>query len=241
MADEDLSIVDAEQPHELPHGVGVIVDPEVDVAVPPPAVPAALPHDEERRRLPPPAISPGAVRRLEGGEYTVDEIALGPVKRRDHLGDDALPGQDVALAGISVAGAASRPRDAVLARERRGAPARVDRAHLAERPAVVVAEHPVHGLLGGRAAGHQIQSSGAERRVRVGLGGHRTGAGAGPRNDRADRRELRGHGDAPFRDGAIDRHDRERHRSQGEPPNNPAPSASSSRHLPAPRTTVWRG
>ena len=66
-----------EDPSELVDGIRVIVDTEVDVAIVPALVAAALSHDQQRRRLPATPVPPGRVAGDERGEQPVAQIALG--------------------------------------------------------------------------------------------------------------------------------------------------------------------
>ena len=113
------------------------------------------------RRSPPassPAASAASSRRASGASSPEASHAL------PHRGHHVLPGQDVALDGVPVAGHAAGPVEARGPGVGRGVAVEVDDADLAVVAALVLLEQPLQGDVGGRALVEVGQRRGPCRR-----------------------------------------------------------------------------
>ena len=106
--------------------------------------------------------------------------------------------EDVSLGRVALTGATSGPFVAAPAGERRGSPGRVDAPDLPLVATLVGRRERLDRLLGRASLAQQRQPVGPVARVRVRLRRDRADVRFGPRDDRADREELRLHGDAPL-------------------------------------------
>src|SRR5438105_11432684 len=91
-------------------------------------------YHQESRRLHSAFITPGGLSRLQRRDQPFAKLALRFAVGARHLRDDFGPGEDVSLAGESVANLAARPVQRALARMAYRAPAKVYNPHLTALP-----------------------------------------------------------------------------------------------------------
>jgi hypothetical protein len=209
----EVAPVQGEQPAELGDGGGVVVDPQVDVAVGAAAVAAALPDHQQRGRLLAAGVAPGGLAGVERGDQPLGELEPGPLAHgRRHRLDGRAGHQDVALAGEAVAGAVAGPVGALAAGVGGHAAGGVDDRGLALARLVVGAEQGIEGLARRGAGLQQGEPARAVGDVGPRLGGDHAGPRPPVEHDAADAQELRLHRAAEVAGLRVPGDDREGHR-----------------------------
>ncbi len=185
-------------------------------------------HDEQRRRLLAPDVSPGGLRGLERREEPVSEIAFRTLERVLHRRPDRFVGHEVGLHREPVAREMSRRRDAARPRVRRDAAAGIDHRDLPNVPSGVILQKRRQRLRSGEPVTHEGEPARPVVDVRDGLGRHGADAGFRPRHDRADGEVVALDGDAErsrrriSRDDGVGVRGRKRTRDHGPTPASPA-------------------
>ena len=189
----------------------MVVDPEVDEDVGEVRVPSVALDDEEGRGLAPAAVAARRLRRVEAVEQPLREPLPG--RRLERLGervDRLARHEDVPLRGVAGAGAAARPGVALVARVGRRPALGIDDPELAVGAALVRRGEPLDHLLGAEPVAQEREPSRAVAGIRVRLRRDRADVRLRPRDDRADREELRLRRHAPLPRLEVARADRVR-------------------------------
>src|SRR3990172_5296481 len=190
----EVQLVQLEQLRQARDRIRVVIDAIVDPAVVVAGIAAALAYDEQRRTLPSASIAPGPI---AGDQCRQEAVAQVRVRRNvglRHRLDDLWSGQDVALDGDAVAGPPAGPRLTLGPGESGGAAGGIDEPRLALLTAGVVVQESLQRLRRRFAGGHTLQPFRTVRSVGVRLSRNGPGAGTGPGDDGAHRRELGGLG-----------------------------------------------
>src|SRR6185295_15540675 len=111
---EALRLENLEHTTELFDRLLVVLDPQVDVALPVFRVLRARADHEKRRRLHPALVPARGLPRIERGQEPCRELALRGEERPLHVRDHRFAREDVPLDGIAPSGAMAGPRGAVL-------------------------------------------------------------------------------------------------------------------------------
>src|SRR5829696_3426131 len=188
--------VEFPDPDQLPYRLGMVVDAQVQKAIVIATVPATLLHDEQRRRLFPPRVSPSCLSGVQRSEEPLGEVPGSCLKGLRHRLYGLPPDEDVALGGVVLSRHTSGPLEALAPGEGRRAAPGVDDAQLPVLALVVGGDQGLYRLFGGLASGHKIQAPWAVVEVRHRLRRHRSRPRAGPWHYRADSKKLRLDGDA---------------------------------------------
>src|SRR5829696_353909 len=93
----EVESVEIPDPNQLPYRVGVIIHAQIHDPVVVPAVSAALPHDEQCRRLLSPRVSPCRLSSIQRREQPCGEISLRLCVGSHHRLDRLPTNEDVAL------------------------------------------------------------------------------------------------------------------------------------------------
>ncbi len=187
----EVGLEHAQKPVELGDRLGVVVGAQVDVEG------TGAPADQERRRLPTPPVAAGRVARGQGGDQAVLEGQVAAVEKglEGALGDLGA-GQRVAGHADARAAAMPGPVGAVLAGEGRAGAVAVHQVQLPHRAAGVAVRQRPGGAFRRGAVRQQIQPGRSQPAVHHRLRGDRPDAGPDMGNQRPDREEKAGHGNA---------------------------------------------
>src|SRR5581483_10320359 len=203
--------VERVQTAQLLDRMRVVVDAQVEDEVGELRVAAVALDDHERRRLLAAPVSARGLRGVEAVEEpSLERIARASLERVGKRVDGLRADEDVSLRGVARAGAAAGPLEAALAGVRRASSLAVDDAELPLVPSLVGGDEPSHHLVGVVPLAQQGEPVRSVARVRVCLRRDRADVRLRPRDDRADREELRLHGDAPLSRLEVARGDRVR-------------------------------
>ncbi len=189
----------------------MIVDTQFDDDVGELCVTGVLLDDEQRRRLLTALVSARGLGGIEAVEQAFGERpACGRLERLRERVDGFSRHEDVALRRITVSRAPSRPLVAFAARVRCGAAARVDNTELAMLAPVVCLRESLYDLVGGHSLAEERKPVRPVARVRVRLCRDRADVRLGPRDNGADREELRLRCNSPLTCVEVARDDRVR-------------------------------
>src|SRR5215217_872024 len=188
--------VELPDPDQFPYRLGMVVDAQVQKAIVIATVSATLLHDEQRRRLFPPRVSPSRLPGVQRRQETPGEVPGSCLKGLRHRLDGLPSDEDVALGGVVLSRHTPGPLEALAPGEGRRAAPGVNDAQLPVLALVVGGDQGLDRLFGGLASGHKIQAPRAVVEVRHRLRRHGACSGASPGHYRADREKLRLDGDA---------------------------------------------
>src|SRR5215212_5674086 len=192
----EVEAVESPDPDQLPYRLGMVVDAQVKKSIVIATVPATLLHDEQRRRLFPPRVSPSRLSGVQRSEEPPGEVPGSCLKGLRHRLDGLPSDEDVALGGVVLSRHTPGPLEALAPGEGRRAAPGVNDAQLPVLALVVGGDQGLDRLFGGLASGHKIQAPRAVVEVRHRLRRHGACSGASPGHYRADREKLRLDGDA---------------------------------------------
>src|SRR5215212_12029893 len=158
--------VESPDPDQLPYRLGMVVDAQVQKAIVIATVPATLLHDEQRRRLFPPRVSPSRLPGVQRRQEPPGEVPGSCLEGLRHRLDGLPSDEDVALGGVVFPGNAPGPLEALVPSEGRRPPTGVDGTQLPVLALVVRGDQGLDRLFCAPAPGHQVEATRAVAEVR---------------------------------------------------------------------------